>query len=44
MIVENFKIIIIVGSVALFVGLISTTIIIVSENKWLKSISKHKKK
>jgi len=41
---SDFEIIAIVGSVALFVGLVSAVVIIVSEKQWQESTSKQKKK
>jgi len=41
---SNIEIIAIVGSIALFVGLVSTIVIFVTESQWQESTSKQKKK
>jgi len=41
---SDFEIIAIMGSIALFVGLVSAVVIIVSEKQWQESTSKQKRK
>lgn len=41
---SDFEIIAIMGSIALFVGLVSAVVIIVTEKQWQESTSKQKKK